>query len=185
MGVLPGIIGSLQASEVITVITGVGETLSGRFFIFDALNFETRTFKIKPNPSNPLNGNNPTITELIDYEQFCGMKSVEKSPVKEITVSELYDMQVNGEQYQLIDVREPHEYEIVNLEGELIPLGTIAANADKIAKDKKVIIHCKMGGRSAKAIEELEDKFGFKNLYNLKGGILAYIDELEPEWQRY
>jgi sulfur-carrier protein adenylyltransferase/sulfurtransferase len=185
LGVLPGIIGSLQASEVIKVITGVGETLSGRFFIFDALNFETRTFKIKPNPANPLNGTNPTITGLIDYEQFCGMKAVEQSPMKEITVSELYDMQVKGEPFQLIDVREPHEYEIVNLEGELIPLATIAANADRISRDKKVIVQCKVGGRSAKAIQELEEKFGFTNLYNLKGGILAYIDELEPEWTRY
>ncbi|MBL7764393.1 MAG: molybdopterin-synthase adenylyltransferase MoeB [Chitinophagaceae bacterium] len=185
LGVLPGIVGSLQASEVIKVITGVGETLSGRFFIFDALNFETRTFKIKRNPTNPLNGENPTIKELIDYEQFCGMKAVEKSPMKEITVSELYDMQVNGEPFQLIDVREPHEYDIVNLAGELIPLATIAANADRISRDKKVIVQCKLGGRSAKAIQELEEKFGFTNLYNLKGGIMAYIDELEPEWTRY
>ncbi len=185
LGVLPGIVGSLQASEVIKVITGVGETLSGRFFIFDALNFETRTFKIKRNPANPLNGENPTIKELIDYEQFCGMKAVEKSPMKEITVSELYNMQVNGEPFQLIDVREPHEYDIVNLAGELIPLATIAANADRISRDKKVIVQCKLGGRSAKAIQELEEKFGFTNLYNLKGGIMAYIDELEPEWTRY
>ncbi|MGZ3881373.1 MAG: molybdopterin-synthase adenylyltransferase MoeB [Flavisolibacter sp.] len=184
LGVLPGIIGSLQALEVIKVITGVGETLSGRFFIFDALNFESRTFKIKRNPSNPVNGLNPTITELIDYEQFCGMKAVEK-PIKEITAKELYDLQVRGEDIQIIDVREPHEYEIANISGELIPLATVSANADKIDRDKKVIVHCKMGGRSAKAIHELEEKFGFTNLYNLKGGILGWIDEVQPELTKY
>lgn len=184
LGVLPGIIGSLQALEVIKVITGVGETLSGRFYIFDALNFESRTFKIKRNPANPLNGENPTIKELIDYEQFCGVKAVEKS-IKEITSKELYDLQVRGEDIQIIDVREPHEYEIANIGGELIPLATVAANADKIDRNKKVIVHCKMGGRSAKAIHELEDKFGFTNLYNLKGGILGWIDEVQPELTKY
>jgi len=184
LGVLPGIIGSLQALEVIKVITGIGETLSGRFFIFDALNFETRTFKIKRNPANPLNGENPTITELIDYEQFCGMKAVEK-PIKEISARELYDLQVRGEDIQVIDVREPHEYEISNLGGELIPLATVSDNADKIDRNKQVIVHCKMGGRSAKAIRELEEKFGFTNLYNLKGGILGYIDEVQPELTKY
>lgn len=184
LGVLPGIIGSLQALEVIKVITGVGEPLSGRFFIFDVLNFETRTFKIKRNPSNPLNGENPTIKELIDYEQFCGVKAVEK-PIKEITAKELYDLQVRGEDIQIVDVREPHEYEIANIGGELIPLSTVSANAGKIDSNKKVIVHCKMGGRSAKAIRELEEKFGFTNLYNLKGGILGWIDEVQPELTKY
>ena len=184
LGVLPGIIGSMQASEVIKVITGVGETLSGRFFIFDALNFETRTFKISKRKDNPISGSNPTIKELIDYEQFCGMKAVEK-PIKEISVKDLYDWQVKGEKFQVIDVREPHEYDIVNIGGELIPLADVAANADKIDRDKKVVLHCKMGGRSATAIRELEEKFGFENLYNLKGGILAYIDEVKPELTKY
>jgi len=185
LGVLPGIIGSLQALEVIKVITGVGETLSGRFFIFDALNFENRTFTIKPREDNPINGKNPTITALIDYEQFCGMRAVEEKPLKEITVKELYDLQVKGDPFQIIDVREPHEYDIVNIGAELIPLATVAANSDRIDRDKKVIVHCKMGGRSAKAIRELEEKFGFTNLYNLKGGILAYIDEVQPELTKY
>jgi len=184
LGVLPGIIGSLQASEVIKVITGVGEPLSGRFFIFDALNFETRTFKIKPREDNPVSGKNPIITALIDYEQFCGVKAVEK-PIKEITADELYSWQVTGEKFQLIDVREPDEYEIVNIGAELIPLATVADNADKIDRDKKVVIHCKIGGRSAKAVRELEEKFGFDNLYNLKGGIFAYIDEVQPELSKY
>lgn len=185
LGVLPGIIGSLQALEVIKVITGVGETLSGRFYIFDALNFESRTFTIKPRVDNPLNGKNPTITALIDYEQFCGMRAVEEKPLKEVTAKELYDWQVTGEPFQLIDVREPHEYAIVNIGGELIPLGTVAEHADGIDRDRKVVVHCKVGGRSAKAIRELEEKFGFTNLYNLKGGILAYIDQIQPELTKY
>ena len=90
-----------------------------------------------------------------------------------------------GEQLNLVDVREPHEYDIVNIGAQLIPLAKVSANADRIAKDKKVIVHCKVGGRSAKAIQELQDKFGFDNLYNLKGGILAYIDEVQPELTKY
>ena len=185
LGVLPGIIGSLQALEVIKVITGVGETLAGRFYIFDALNFESRTFTIRRREDNPINGKNPTIAALIDYEQFCGMRAVEEKPLKEVTAKELYDWQVKGEKFQLIDVREQHEYDIVNIGGELIPLATVAANSDKIDKDRKVVVHCKVGGRSAKAIRELEEKFGFTNLYNLKGGILAYIDEVQPELTKY
>jgi len=185
LGVLPGIIGSLQALEVIKVITGVGDTLSGRFYIFDALNFESRTFTIRAREDNPLTGRNPTITALIDYEQFCGMRAVEEKPLKEITAKELYDLQVKGEPFQLIDVREPHEYDIVNIGAELIPLATVADNSDRFDRDKKVIVHCKMGGRSAKAIRELEEKFGFTNLYNLKGGILSYIDEVQPELTKY
>jgi adenylyltransferase/sulfurtransferase len=185
LGVLPGIIGSLQALEVIKVITGVGETLSGRFFIFDALNFESRTFNIKRRGDNPINGKNPSITALIDYEQFCGMRAVEEKPLKEITAKELYDWQVKGEKFQLIDVREPHEYDIVNIGGELIPLATVSANAGRFDTERKIVVHCKMGGRSAKAIRELEEKFGFTNLYNLRGGILSYIDEVQPELTKY
>jgi adenylyltransferase/sulfurtransferase len=184
LGVLPGIIGSLQALEVIKVITGVGDVLSGRFFIFDALTFETRTFNLKRNPNNPLNGSNPTIKELIDYEQFCGLKTPER-PVKEISVKELYDWQVRGEDFQFIDVREQHEYDICNLGAELVPLADVAKYAGKIDRKKKVVIHCKTGNRSAKAIRELEDKFDFKNLYNLKAGIFGYIDEVNPELSKY
>ncbi|MDH4294783.1 MAG: molybdopterin-synthase adenylyltransferase MoeB, partial [Cyclobacteriaceae bacterium] len=114
LGVLPGILGSLQALEVIKVITGVGEVMSGRFYSFDALTFESRTFNIRRNPANPLNGDNPTLKELIDYEQFCGVRAVEKR-IKEIDAIEFNDWQQRGEDFQLIDVREPHEYEIVNI----------------------------------------------------------------------
>jgi adenylyltransferase/sulfurtransferase len=184
LGVLPGIIGSMQALEVIKVITGVGEILSGRLFLFDAFNFQSRTMNIKRSPENPLNGLVPTINSLIDYEQFCGMNAVEHA-IKEITAKDLYDWQVKGEDFQLIDVREPNEYEIVNLGAELIPLASILAHAETISRTKKVVIHCKMGGRSAKAIRQLEDTLGFENLYNLKGGILSYVDEIQPELAKY
>lgn len=178
LGVLPGIIGSMQALEVIKVVTEVGEPLSGRLFIYDALNFQTRTFKVKRREDNPLNGTNPTITQLIDYEFFCGLKkpSAEK-PVKEIDVEELIAWQERGEDFQLIDVREPHEYEAANIGAELIPLATVAENAGRIDRNRKVVLHCRSGARSAKAIRELEEKFGFENLYNLKGGILAYLEQ--------
>ena len=185
LGVLPGIIGCLQALEVIKVITGVGETLSGRFYTFDALQFESNTFKIKKRADNPISGNNPTITGLIDYEQFCGMRAIEEKPIKEITAKELYDLQVKGDPIQIIDVREPHEYEIANIGGELVPLSTVLDYADQISRDKKVIVHCKVGGRSAKAIKELEEKYGFTNLYNLKGGILSWIEEVDPQLTKY
>ena len=177
LGVLPGIIGCLQASEVIKVITGIGDNLSGRFFVFDALTFETRTFNISRNENNPLNGKNPTIKQLVDYEQFCGMKAVEKA-IKEITVDEFDQWKESGEDIQVIDVREPGEYEEVNIGALLIPLATVSDNADKIDRNKKVVVHCKMGGRSAKAIRELEEKFGYDNLYNLKGGITAYLQKV-------
>lgn len=185
LGVLPGIIGSLQALETLKVITGVGEPLSGRFYTFDALTFESRLFTIKRRKDNPLNGENPTITALIDYEQFCGLKTPEPVPLKEITVNELREWQARGDDFQLIDVREPHEYAIVNIGAELIPLATVAENAGRIAREKKVVVHCKMGGRSAKAIRELEEKFGLDNLYNLKGGILAWVEQIQPELTKY
>ncbi len=168
LGVLPGIIGSLQASEVIKVITGVGEPLSGRFFVFDALSFETRILKISKRTETP------EIKELLDYEQFCGVKAVERK-IKEITVEEFKEWQNKGEDLQVIDVREPAEYDEVNINALLVPLATVSSRAHEIERNKKVIVHCKLGGRSAKAIRELEEKFGFQNLYNLKGGITAYL----------
>lgn len=172
LGVLPGIIGSLQANEVIKVITGVGEPLSGRFFVFDALTFETRTLKIKKQENTPL------IKELIDYEQFCGVKAVERK-IKEISVEEFIAWQETSEDVQVIDVREPAEYAEANIGALLIPLATVSDRANEIERNKKVVVHCKMGGRSAKAIRELEEKFGFENLYNLKGGITAYLQQVQ------
>jgi adenylyltransferase/sulfurtransferase len=188
IGVLPGILGSLQANEVIKVITGVGETLSGRLFLFDAATFETRTLKVRRNPNNPLNGEQPTQTGLIDYEEFCGLKVTTRSDtgdVKTIDVFELQQLRESGEDFQLIDVREPYEYAIANLGAELAPLATVSDYAPRIRRDVKVVVHCRSGVRSAKAIRELEAAFGFDNLYNLKGGILAWADEIDAEVAKY
>ena len=181
IGALPGIMGSLQENEVINIITGIGEPLTGRLFLFDALTFETRTVKlIKDKNQEP-------IKELIDYELFCGANNntMEERKVKEITVHELEQLKSQGKDYQLIDVREPYEYEIAEMGGELIPMDSVVDNVERIASDKQVIVHCRSGVRSANAIRALEDKFGFNNLYNLKGGILAYADEVDSSLAKY
>ena len=183
LGVLPGIIGCLQASEVIKLLIGAGEPLAGKLFLFDALSFKNRTVKISKNPDNPLTGTNPTITELIDYESFCGISpdDEEEAEVPEVTVREYHNWITNGEDVQLIDVREPHEYDIAEIGGELIPLNTILENAGKISRDKKVVVHCRSGKRSEKAIRQLKEHHGFNNLYNLKGGILAWSEEIDDK----
>jgi len=153
-------------------------------FNFDALSFQTRTFNLKRRADNPLNGETPSITQLIDYEFFCGPKNpVAEKPIKQISVHEFHNWQTRGEKFKLIDVREPHEYEVSNLGAELIPLATVAEHADRFSSDVKVVVHCRSGVRSAKAIRELEEKFGYENLYNLEGGILAYLDQAQPELQ--
>lgn len=183
IGVLPGIIGSLQANEIIKVLAGVGKPLSGRLFLYDALSFETRILKLKRDENNPLNGKNPTQTSLIDYEQFCGItneKDIAKVAKKEISAKELsIILKDNNANLQLIDVREHYETEIATIGGELIPLGKIEESVVKIEKDKQVIFYCRSGKRSADAIRLLENKFGFDNLYNLSGGILAFAKEVD------
>ncbi len=178
LGVLPGIVGSMQASEVIKVLTGVGEPLSGRLFLFDAASFTTRIVKVHKNPDTK-------ITELINYEQFCGLEPLEEKQIKEISVQELKQLELEGADFQLIDVREPYEYDIVNLDGELIPLSQISSSANQIDRNKKVVIHCRSGKRSADAIRELERLFGYTNLYNLKGGVLAYAKEVDTSLTVY
>ena len=180
LGVLPGMIGSFQANEVIKVITGIGEPLVGRLFLFDALNFETRTLKIRKNTGTP------QITELIDYEQFCGIGGLDDAVhnVREISVKELQQWKANDHNFQLIDVREAYEYDIANLGGELIPQKQVANQIDKISKDRDVVIHCRSGKRSAEVIEKLQEA-GYDNLYNLRGGILAWAEEIDHNMARY
>ncbi len=178
LGVLPGIIGSIQASEVIKVVSGVGEPLSGRLFLFDAASFTTRVLKISKNP-------NTIITSLINYEQFCGIGQEEAYSLKEISVQDFKKMIDDHIDFQLIDVREPYEYEISNLNGTLIPLAQIKAAQHKISKDRKVIVHCRSGKRSADAIRTLEALYPFDNLYNLKGGINTYAKEVDQTLNIY
>lgn len=179
LGVLPGIIGSIQANEAIKILAEIGEPLAGKLLIINSLNLESRIITI------PKISNAPKIEQLINYEQFCGVTNQSDVMVKEITVSDLKAMMDAKEDFQLIDVREQHEFDIANLAGELIPLGTIPDASDKIATDKKVIIHCRSGARSAQAVEYLQQKLGTDNLYNLKGGILAWSDQIDPSLPKY
>lgn len=156
LGVLPGIIGSMQALEAIKVITNIGEPLSGKLLVLDTLSMQSRIIRIPKIPETP------TITQLIDYELFCGLKSV-----NEITFEALQTLN----DYQLIDVRELHEYEAKNIGGELMPLSKLEKYLPKISRDKTVVIHCQSGIRSQKAIKILQENFGFTNLVNLTGGI--------------
>lgn len=189
LGVLPGILGSIQANEVIKVLSGVGEPLNGRLFLFDAATFETRTLKIKRRKDNPLNGENPSQTGLIDYQQFCGFEKPsdqeEKLPVKSINVQQLHALIDQNANIQIVDVREAYEYEIANIHGELMPKSEVTSHLQKISKDKQVIVHCRSGKRSADVIELLQEKYGFDNLYNLEGGILAWAKEIDQTMPTY
>ncbi len=180
LGVLPGIIGSIQASEVIKIITGVGQPLAGKLFIFDVANFIPRVLSIPQLEAIK-------ITELIDYDEFCGLKpEKDSSTMKEISVTELKKKMDDQEAFQLIDVREPHEYDFANIGGELIPLSSVPQNLDKIARDKPVIFQCRSGGRSGNAIRIVQSLDpSLDNLYNLTGGILAWSDEIDPSIPKY
>ncbi len=187
LGVLPGIIGTLQANEVLKIILGIGEPLADKLLIFDSLNVEQTVIGI-PN-RNARNG----IKTLIDYEDFCGLNqdknkyltANQNSDMKEVTVQELKKLIDSHADFQLIDVREPHEYEICEIGGELIPMSEIPYNVDKISKDKKVVIHCRSGKRSGDMLLWLEKNHGFENLYNLKGGLLAWAKEIDPSMPTY
>lgn len=184
LGVLPGIIGSMQANETIKVVAGIGKTLSGRLLIYDGLDFSIRFLNIRPQPNNPISGVAPTITQLIDYEAFCnGIPS--KNQVAEIDPLTLKEMLNTNTRVQLIDVREPFEFDLVNLRGLNIPLATIRANAHLIPREGMVVIHCKSGGRSKAAIKLLQEQFGFTNLVNLQGGILRWIEDVNPQLPKY
>ena len=178
LGVLPGIIGSLQALEVIKVLTGIGTPLSGKLFVFDALDFSTRKLNVRKDPQNPISGSNPTIDHLVDYDEFCGVKDLHFSE-KYISVEELSEWKKQGVKMQLIDVREPHEHEAANLGGVLIPGKSVDLHLDQIPKSGKVVFYCRSGARSAKAIKLLEEKYGYTNLINLDGGILAWKEKFD------
>jgi adenylyltransferase/sulfurtransferase len=186
LGVLPGIIGSMQANEVIKVVTGIGEPLTNKLVILDALSMALTTILLPDKKARN------TIQTLIDYDDFCGISerknkslNTKTTIMKEITVQELQQLKESGADFQLIDVREPNEYDICNIDGELIPLNEIPNNADKIAKDKKVVVHCRSGKRSGDAITWLEKNKGYENLYNLKGGILAWANEIDSDMPTY
>ncbi|MBL7874845.1 MAG: molybdopterin-synthase adenylyltransferase MoeB [Cyclobacteriaceae bacterium] len=179
LGVLTGIIGSLQANEAIKIITGLGEPLAGKVLIFDSTTLESTFVKIPDRKSRD------AIKTLINYDEFCNTTPKLTSAMKEITVQELKEMMDAKADFQLIDVREPHEFDICNLNGELIPQGEIPHSVERVSKVKKVVIHCRSGARSGNMVQWLEKNHGFTNLYNLKGGVLAWAKEIDTSMPTY
>ena len=192
LGVLPGVIGVIQATEAIKLIAGIGEPLVGRFLIYDALRMRFRELKLKRDPDCPVCGTHPTVTKLIDYEQFCGIQPAEPeaavgtgSNATEITAVELKQRIDRGDKLTLLDVREPNEYQINRIPGTvLIPLGEVPRRYAELNKDDEIVVNCKVGARSAKAAEFLRT-VGFKRVLNLKGGILAWVDQVDPSQPKY
>jgi adenylyltransferase/sulfurtransferase len=194
LGVLPGVIGTIQATEAIKLIMGIGEPLVGRFLIYDALRMKFRELKLKKDPECPVCGTNPTVTALIDYEQFCGVapaatevavSTANNTNETETDVNELKRKIDAKEDFFLLDVREPNEYQIGKIPGStLIPLGEVPQRVNEIPRDKEIIVHCKMGGRSAKAATFLRQQ-GYTNVKNLKGGITDWSDKIDPKVPKY
>lgn len=191
LGILPGLIGCIQATEAVKLILGTGEPLIGRLVLYDALRMSFREFKIRRNPKCPLCGDKPTITQLIDYEQFCGVRGQE-TPVStpadeswETTVEELKQRLDRKEDVFLLDVRNPPEIAICRLTGsKVIPLPELPQRFGELDKARDIVVHCKSGMRSAKAIQFLRQQ-GFTKLKNLKGGILAWADQIDPSMPKY
>src|SRR3989475_10708517 len=183
LGVLPGIIGMLQAIETIKMIVGVGESLVGRLLHFDALKARFRELNLRRDPECPVCGENPTIFSPIDYEQFCGARDEEAIPT--MSAHELKQNMDAREPFELIDVRETFEYEIARINGaRLIPLGEIAERADELPRDRPIVVHCHSGRRSAEAVRLLQQR-GFGNIYNLEGGIDGWSDQIDPGVPKY
>jgi adenylyltransferase/sulfurtransferase len=188
LGVLPGIVGSIQAAETLKLIIGKGEPLVGRLLLFDALGMRFRELKLRKNPDCPVCGTHPTLTTLIDYAEFCGVRGEEApaspSTVPEITPRELKSRLDRGDDLYILDVREPHEYQICNIGGHLIPLGDLPQRVSELDSSREIVAHCRSGKRSAEASEFLR-KAGFRKVLNLKGGILAWSDEVDPKMPKY
>jgi adenylyltransferase/sulfurtransferase len=190
LGVLPGIIGTIQATETIKLILGRGEPLIGRFLIFDALRMRFRELKLRKDPDCPVCGTNPSVTELIDYEQFCGVApgpEAEGTPVitDDMTPRELKERLDRGERIVVVDVREPQEYQINRIPGStLIPLGELPQRYEELDPHAAIVCQCKSGMRSAKAAGFLRS-IGFKNVRNLAGGIIGWIDQVDPSQPKY
>lgn len=196
LGILPGIIGTLQAAETVKLIIGQGNPLIGRLLFLDVLEMQPREMKLRKDPNCPICSENATIKELIDYEEFCGIgrgemgqeettKREDEEEAMEINIDQFKEMRDNGNDFTLLDVREYHEYDIANIEGSvLIPLGEIADRKDELNPDDEIVVHCHHGGRSMKATQYLKDQ-GFKNVKNLAGGIDAWAEKFDPDMPRY
>ena len=190
LGILPGLVGVIQATEVIKLILGKGEPLIGRLLLVDALNMRFRELKLRKNPECPVCGQDPTVTKLIDYQQFCGIvpetpqEANVKNGIPQLTVKELKRRIDAGEDVQLIDVREPYEYQIAHIGGKLIPQNDVPNRLAEIDRDREVVVHCRSGARSQRIAEFLQQA-GYSNVVNLAGGILAWSDEIDPSVQKY
>jgi adenylyltransferase/sulfurtransferase len=186
LGILPGVVGGIQATEALKILLGIGEPLVGRLLLYDALGMRFEELKLRRDPKCPLCGENPTIKELQDYAAFCGVgRGEEVEAVEEIAAAELKRRIDHGEALEVIDVREPHEFAIAKIPGtRLIPLGTLNEHLHELDTAKTYVVHCKSGARSAKAIGQLR-RVGFKRLLNLKGGILAWSREVDPSVPTY
>jgi adenylyltransferase/sulfurtransferase len=188
LGVLPGIVGTIQAAETLKLIIGKGDPLIGRLLLFDALGMKFRELKLRKNPECPVCGDHPTVTKLIDYAEFCGLRGEEApappTTVPEITPRELKSRLDRGDDIYILDVREPHEYQICNIGGHLIPLGDLPSRVNELDSSREIVAHCRSGKRSAEASEFLR-KAGFRKILNLKGGILAWSDEVDPSVPKY
>ncbi|HEV3482831.1 MAG TPA: molybdopterin-synthase adenylyltransferase MoeB [Candidatus Acidoferrales bacterium] len=188
LGVLPGIVGTIQAAETLKLIIGKGQPLVGRLLLFDALAMKFRELKLRKNPECPACGTHPTVTKLIDYVQFCGIRG-EEAPstvtnIPEITPRDLKARLDKGDDLYILDVREPHEYDICNLNGHLIPLGELPQRVHELDSSREIVAHCRSGKRSADAVDFLQ-KAGFRKIWNLKGGILAWSDDVDPSVPKY
>ena len=186
LGVLPGLIGTLQAVEAIKLILGIGESLAGRLVQFDALKLKFREFNRRRDPDCPVCGNHPTLMKPIDYNQFCALPQTTGAPtVPAITVGELKAKLDRGDKVAIVDVREPGEYEVCRIPGaRLIPLGELPARMAELNPSEEIVLHCKSGGRSSKALLLLRQA-GFEQLWNLTGGIRAWVEEVDPSQPRY
>ncbi|MGB8507330.1 MAG: molybdopterin-synthase adenylyltransferase MoeB [Pyrinomonadaceae bacterium] len=196
LGVLPGIVGAIQANETIKLILGAGDSLINRLLLFDAWKMRFRELKLSKDPACPVCGEGATIKELIDYEEFCGLRpaamqgssdtQLEEKQMEEMTATELKERLDSGADIQIIDVREPNEYDIARIPGaKLIPLGQVVNRQEEIDASRETVVHCKMGGRSAKAIEALTSAGFTGRLVNLKGGITAWSNEVDPSVPKY
>jgi sulfur-carrier protein adenylyltransferase/sulfurtransferase len=196
LGILPGLVGVMQATEVIKLILGIGDPLIGRLLLIDALGMKFRELKLRKNPDCPVCGTHPTVTKLIDYDEFCGIpghgapghgtgeeKKVE-SGIPEIPVEELKRRLDRKDDVFVLDVREPHEYQICNIGGYLIPLNDLPKRVNELDSSREIVVHCKMGGRSAKAVAFLQQA-GFKKVHNLTGGITAWSEKVDPKVPKY
>ena len=189
LGILPGLVGVIQATEAIKLILGKGEPLIGRLLLVDALAMKFRELKLRKNPECPACGTHPTVTELIDYQQFCGIRGEEtpvvaSSAIPEIQPEELKRQLDAKKDVFVLDVREPHEYQICNLGGYLIPLGDLPKRVSELDSSREIVAHCRSGVRSAKAVDFLRQA-GFKKVRNLAGGILAWADKVDHSMPKY